>query len=473
MPLAIRFLPELLMGPFITGFDTLGYYVPHVLIWLKQGINFWEYLATAPLFYTLLLLLASLGIPLPLSLKILPPLLHGSLSLAIYFYARKVLVWTEKKSLFVALLATLYFIALRISWDMLRNEMGLIFLFIALFFLQRGVYKKRNYVWLSLTLLLVSLAHMLVAAIVFFIIGVTILRLCSSNRLYEIGKIVISSIPAFLVFILIVHSNLVLSPNFKIIGDFLERKPDGWLSLFGFSSYQEMFINIFSFFLFCYLPILPLIALSLKEIRNTQIKSWISWSLIANFSPIISPNAFISGGYRWTLMLVFPFAFYAVDGLTSLKSRVYKLFFGVVLITLTMSFVIATPEAAFPYYTLFPYYVPSSMLQNTVSISDSGSTATMLRWLKANMQNNAYLLVHDAFYGWALLELNESQLIPYGYKNPEKAAQEAFQNRNYPIYLIWWIDGMGWHGQPKVSRSFIEVHRIGRIAAYLYNATSS
>jgi hypothetical protein len=459
------------MGPFMTGFDTLGYYVPHMLVWLKQRINFWEYLATTPLFYVFLMLLLFLGVPLSLSLKFLPPILHGSLSLVIYFYAKNALGWANKKSLFAALLATLYFVSLRISWDMLRNELGLIFLFMALLSMRKGVKKNRNYVWLSLISLLVSVTHLLVAVIMFFITGVMIAKLFHNNRRYELKKLVISLIPAALVFILIVYSNLTLSSNFKVVSGFPKKEPDDWLFLFGFSSYQEMFMNLSGFFLFCYLPLFPLIVLGIEKIKNIQIQSWVGWSLIAGFSPLISPNAFISGGYRWTLMLTFPFAFYAVNGFTSLRSRFYKLLFVAVLIVLTLSFVAVPPEAAFPYYQLFPYYVPSSMLQNTVSIADSESTVAMLRWLKINMQKNAHLLVHDAFYGWALLELDESQLVPYGYKNPEKAAQEALRSGNNPIYLIWWVNGMGWHGQPWVPRSFIEIHRIGRIAAYLYNAT--
>jgi hypothetical protein len=460
------------MGPFIVGFDTLGYYVPHVLTWLRRGADFWEYLATTPLFYAILLLLASLEVPLTLSLKILPPLLHGSLSFVIYLYARKALKWTSKKSLFVALLATLYFVALRISWDMLRNEMGLIFLFIALIFLRKSEKRWENYVLLSLTLLLVAFTHLFVSVIMFFIVGVTIAQLYLNDKQSEMRRLVLSFIPAALVFLLIVYANLAVSPNFIVISGFLGRESEGWLSLFGFASYQEMSTDIFGFLLFCYLPLLPLVMLGFKKLENIQIKSWVLWILIAIFSPIISPNAFISGGYRWTLMLVFPFAFYAVEGFMRLNPSIYKLFFGAILTTLTLGFIAATPEGAFPYHGLFPYYIPSSMLQNTVSINDSEVTVGALRWFKTNMQNDAHLLVHDAFYGWALLELNETQLIPYGYDNPEKAAQEALRDGYNPVYLIWWTKGKGWHGQPTMPQSFIEVYQTGRIAIYLYNATS-
>ncbi|MCJ7559407.1 hypothetical protein MUO79_02160, partial [Candidatus Bathyarchaeota archaeon] len=41
IPLAVRAIPEILMGPFVVGFDTLGYYVPFTLASLTGGVSFW------------------------------------------------------------------------------------------------------------------------------------------------------------------------------------------------------------------------------------------------------------------------------------------------------------------------------------------------------------------------------------------------------------------------------------------------
>lgn len=91
IPLAVRVVPEILMGSNLTGFDPVGYYVPVVLSWLSEGVDFWHYIAVAPLFYSVLMQTASLGIPLALMLKMMPPLPHGFLSLTIYFYASRAL----------------------------------------------------------------------------------------------------------------------------------------------------------------------------------------------------------------------------------------------------------------------------------------------------------------------------------------------------------------------------------------------
>jgi hypothetical protein len=47
-PFVVRSIPELLMGGYITGFDTIGYYVPVTWKWVNYGVGFWEFLALHP-----------------------------------------------------------------------------------------------------------------------------------------------------------------------------------------------------------------------------------------------------------------------------------------------------------------------------------------------------------------------------------------------------------------------------------------
>lgn len=468
IPLVVRAIPEILMGPYVVGFDPVGYYIPIVITWLKEGINFWEFMATAPLFYTILMGMPSLGIPLTLSLKIIPPFLHGLLALAIYFYASRALSWSYRKSLLVSLLATLYFVALRISWDMLRNELGLVLLFVTLTLLQKDGKRWKHYALLSISMSFVVLAHQFVAVIMFAVTAVTIVRMLFTKKHVETRSLVVTSVPATLLFLLIVYANYVISPRFAVVSSFSRMESEGYFTLFGFASYPDMVINTLSFLLYCCLPLLPFVIVGAGRLNNLQIKSWLVWSLAAICSPIISPNAFIPGGYRWTLMLVFPMSFYAVEALVRFKSNTRQLLVAFVLLALTTSFVIAPYDRAFPYYTLFPYYVPSSMLQNTVPLSDCENTVDALQWLESNMHDGARLLTHTAFHGWSLMVLNTDQIIPYGYGNPWEAMQETLQEGYNQVYLIWWTDGNGWHGQPTVPSSFKEVYKSGRIAVFIH-----
>ena len=112
------------------------------------------------------------------------------------------------------------------------------------------------------------------------------------------------------------------------------------------------------------------------------------------------------------------------------------------------------------------YQIPSSMLQNTISVTDCQDTANVLQWYKTNVNSSSLLLTHTVFYSWALLTLNESQVRNYGFDAPDKAAMVAAQEGHTQIYLIWWVNGQGWYEQPTLPSSFSEVYHSGKIAIY-------
>jgi len=465
IPLAVRAIPEILMGPYVVGFDNMGYHIPSVSMWLREGIDFWRFIAEAPLFETILMQAAFLGIPLTTSLKVMSPLLHGFLGLVIYFYASRELTKSIEKSLLMALLASLYFVTLRISWDLLENMLGSVLLFVTLTLLQKNGKSWKWYVVLSLGMISVVLAHPLVAAIMLVIVAVTILHGVLQHKRNEARRLIVTSVPAMWIFLLIVYANY---PSFSVMSSFPRRELGGWFSLFGFASYSDMASNTLGFLLYCFLPLLPFVVMGVRRLRNLQVNSWFLCGLIAALSPLISPDSFIPGGYRWTLMLVFPMAFYAAEALAHFKSNVCRLLVASFLAALTIGFVVMPCETAFPYYTLFPNYVPSSMLQNTIPLSDCQDTVNVLQWLKTNMRDDARLLTHDAFHGSALLVLKVDQIILYGYENPEEAAWKALQEGYSQLYLIWWTGENGWHGQPTVPSSFKEVYRSGKIGVFIY-----
>jgi hypothetical protein len=474
IPLVIRAIPEILMGSYVVGFDTLGYYVPNTLMWLRNGVAFWNFMAIAPFLYTLLMGATSIGVPIVISLKVMSPLLLGFLGIAVFFYANKTLSWSPKKSLLVVLFATLYFAALRVSWDMLRSELGLIFLFATLIFIRKDGSPLRNGVLLSLAMVSVVFAHQLVAVIMFAIVLATIVRLYLAKEIGDLRRLIVCSVPAAFLFFLIVYANYMASSQFSVIGGFPGQDAGGFMALFGFASYTDLVVDTLGFLVFCYLPLVPLLVLGARRFKgNLQLKVWISWIFLSLLLVIVSPNAFFAVfPYRWTLLLTYPLAFYAAEGFASLKVNAHKAGIGLMLATLSLGFIVLPNNLAFPYFGLFSLYVPSSMLQNTVPLSDSCDTANALEWVQNNLPSNACLLVHDVFYGWASLTLDGSQLIPYGYENPETIAQNLEENGSrYQLYLIWWVNGSGWHGQPTVSSSFRQVYESGKIAVFTYTSS--
>jgi hypothetical protein len=416
----------------------------------------------------------SIGVPIVISLKVMSPLLLGFLGLTVYFYANKTLSWSPRKSLLVVLFATLYFVALRVSWDMLRSELALIFLFATLIFLKKDGKPLRNGVLLSLVMLSVVFAQQLVAVIMFAIILATIVRLYLDKEIVGLRRLIACSVPAAALFLLIVYANYVTVPQFSVVSGFLDQSSGGFMALFGVASYTDLVADTLGFLVFCYLPLVPLLVLSARQFkRNLQLKVWVFWIFLSLLLIIVSPSAFFAVfPYRWTLLLAYPLAFYAAEGFASLKLSAHKASIGVMLAALSVSFMVLPNSLAFPYFGLFTLYVPSSMLQNTLSLSDSQDTVNALQWVRNNMPSDARLLVHDVFYGWASLTLDGGQLIRYGYGNPETMAQKLEENGSeYKLYLVWWINGSGWYGQSNVSSAFREVYESGRIAVFTYAYT--
>ena len=191
------------MGPYVVGFDTMGHYIPTTVLWLNGGVDLGAYIATAPLFYTILMLFASASVPLTITLKVLPLILHGLLGLSIYGYAHRSLKWSPKKSVFTAVMGTVYFVALRISWDLLRNELALILFFVVLILLHDenssgGKYSWKRYAILALAMISVVLAQRLVAVIMFGTVIFTVSYRMLPKRRGKILPIIAASIPACL-----------------------------------------------------------------------------------------------------------------------------------------------------------------------------------------------------------------------------------------------------------------------------------
>jgi hypothetical protein len=478
IPLFVRTIPEILMGPYIIGFDTLGFYVPNALQWLHNGLNLLGFFAVAPLFYAIFMSLVAVGGSPVFVIKIISPLLLGFLGLSIFAYARKGLCWSSPKSTFVAVLGTVYFVALRASWDQLREELGLVFFFavLTLLVINRKNSSWKSYVILSLAMMAVVLSHQLVSVLMFGVIISTVAYGLYRKDFVRSIDLILCSLPAALYFVIFYLIGMAQS---GILGYSINASPLATWT--GFASYQSMLISVGGFFLYCFLPLLPLLLVGLWRFGNLQLRSWVLLSFILLLIPLASVSP-----YRWVLLLMFPFAFFTTDGLSRLKSIKWKRFkftihrlaiFYLVLSTaiLSVGFIFMTSENPFFYFNpnylnKFEYQIPTSMLQNTISIIDCHDTVKTLQWYKNNINSSAILLTHTVFYGWASLTLNENQIRNYEFDNPVNATVATAQEGNKQLYLIWWVNGQGWYAQPTLPASFHEIYQSGRIAIYSYDA---
>ena len=135
-PIAVRTIPEILAGPWPLGTDTVWIYAPFLNGVSKQGL--WPPLEgilsirSAPLFFVLVGTVEALvGADPFLLIKAAAPLLHGFLVFSMFYFAKKGLRWDRSQCILVVVLASLYFIPLRFSWDMYKNGFGLGLLILA------------------------------------------------------------------------------------------------------------------------------------------------------------------------------------------------------------------------------------------------------------------------------------------------------------------------------------------------------
>jgi hypothetical protein len=413
-------------------------------------------------------------------LKVISPLLLGFLSLSMYTYAKKGLGWSQSKSVFVSLLGSIYFVALRASWDQLREELGLVFFFVVLMLLINLEQKSwKRYAILSFAMIVVALSHQLVSVLMFGVVAFTIICQLIHKVFRVSANLIIVSLPVVTYFF-IVYLSGVLQSGFL---DYSTNVGSPLASWTGFTSYQTMLLSTGGLFLYCFIFILPLTLIGIRRFRNLQLESWLLISLILMLLPIASVSP-----YRWVLMLTYPLTFFATDALSRIRSIKWKRYWFTVqkiaiiylvlsTIILSFGFIFATSEKPFTYFnpSQFNYYafqIPSSMLQNTISLTDCQGTSNAIQWFKDNSNSSSLLLTHTVFYSWALLTLNESQVRNYGFEEADKAAMAAAQEGHSQLYLIWWGKGQGWYSQPTLPSSFQEVYQSGKIAIYNYTATS-
>src|SRR5947209_9025326 len=133
IPVFIRSIPEILVGPYPIGWDTIAFYVPNTLDWAAGKAGFVQILGTAPLMYMISVPVYWVTRVNPVWIfKIMGPILYGTMIWSLFRFLRIGLKWPDKQALGGALLTSLYFVTLRISWDLYRNMLGLTFILLSL-----------------------------------------------------------------------------------------------------------------------------------------------------------------------------------------------------------------------------------------------------------------------------------------------------------------------------------------------------
>src|SRR5437870_5972301 len=200
LPLFIRSIPEILVGPYPIGWDTIAFYVPNTLDWAAGKAGFAEILGTAPLMYLISVPVYLLSRVNPVWIfKIMGPILYGSMILALFRFLRVGLKWPDKQALGGALLTSLYFVTLRVSWDMYRNMLGLTFILLSLPLIE-DLKDLRNQALLLVLVVLALASDQLTGVIALVLVGTKALISLRRKQRDEFVGIVKVALPGTVLF---------------------------------------------------------------------------------------------------------------------------------------------------------------------------------------------------------------------------------------------------------------------------------
>jgi hypothetical protein len=471
IPVFIRSIPEILVGPYPIGWDTIAFYVPNTLDWAAGKAGFTEILGTAPLMYMISVPVYWVSRVNPVWIfKIMGPILYGSMIWALFRFLKIGLKWPDKQALGGALLTSLYFVTLRISWDLYRNMLGLTFILLSLPLIE-DMKGPRKQALLSALIVLAVAADQLTGVIALVLVGARALIGLTRNQSKEFIGIVKVALPGIVLFLATAYAGLII-PGIGLVS---QQAPVPTLTSASLS---------LGFLGYAYLALAPLVFVGLRQVRNIELRTWsifciatVATAILPFFGPIVE-------SYRWSLLLDIPLCIFAAAGLYRLVESVHPrigwarnlhrlilpTFSAVLMISATL-YIALPAQQAMVYYTAYPELLPTSMIQDTIPMSDLGNLRLLLDAAAARIDPGTVLITHQAIYGWArayLPSLN-NQLINYRYNAPLAGVEMARSAGYSSILMIWWIDGSGWHNQPNVPSGFNVLLQHGDLALYMYN----
>lgn len=417
-------------------------------------------------------------------MKIFGPVLFGGLVVSFYYWARVFLQFSKLKAVLASFLIIFQLAALRLSWDLYRNELGLIFLFWALVNL-KNFNKIKNFVLFVLFSVLVVLSNELVAVILFVVLSTQIYSLLRQRKIKEIFWVASPFIVMGIIFWLIINSSGQTLYDSHVI--FIsESNYLVWRYLFQYQKeipYQQFFGIVTSLFLLCYQFLLPFALYGFWLLRKQLILSVITlWLLFGTFSALLFYGTGIIVWERWLIMLAFPFACYSVEGAFELgKWLNLKIFRKLRYLALSLAilfwigflgllarqawpFLFSTYSSAKPPLAndAFNTYFPRTMIHNSVGFSRIDNTLNCIKWLDQNAPSDSIILVDNRYRGLMLgnFSMDNRFVVTniWSEQVPKTSFDYAKSQGYWPIYLIWNNTGS--------IRGFDLVHASGNVGIF-------
>jgi len=382
LPFTVRAIPEVIAGPYPIGWDIIAFYVPNTLDMAAGRMGVWGILGSGPLMYSFIVPIYLLTRINPILLfKVAGPVLFGVLCWSVFRLCEKKLGLNVRNSFLSVLFLALYFVSLRVAWDAYQAELGLTFFVLGLTVAGEYGPVARSIVAKSVFFLVAILANQLVAVLV---VGTVIVEMLRAKGRGGFG-LTLSRLALVGLFGLVVYATLQpsIGPGVSVLGG-------------SFAPANVAYNTIFLVYAFG--PLLPLAAIGLTLVTRSLFSSWIAVSAAGILISTLPGQVFQDIGYRWVLLLSVPVLIAAAQGYQKLSARAGGLNGGQwlkavrlavpLVLVLTAGMYSTIQAASVPYFSLFLGYVPSSLLQNSVPLSDSADVVQAMHWLKASMPTN-------------------------------------------------------------------------------------
>jgi hypothetical protein len=424
----IRGIAEIQAGELPAGWDPINYYAPWTVAYMNQGILNQHFIGAPPLVFTLIILMTNLTQNVWLAIKILAPILYGVLGLSVLYFTRSYLSWDKRKSMICALLLMSQTAALRLSWDLFKNQLAISLLFFQLpliFSASKNSGRKTKLAIIVLSLFIV-LAHQFVAVVYFVILLSIILKKRKATSFKKF--LLYANLPALIIFvgIFVIYSggteaSLLAYPDigtidfFKVI-HYVDAPTfsifKNYLSLYG--SYSNLLTQSMTLFILLYAPLLPLVLFGFWN--DESLTPFLTLNLIGAFLPLVSPSFALLDFMRWMWMLIYPFSIYATNALFKLinysknqvgfysksKKKIHSISREKIAVTIYLLFLIIF---AFFYvvgdarliYTPIEGYVPTSLSDKPISNEAMHNIVSDIEWLNELHQNKSTVAFLDEF----------------------------------------------------------------------------
>ena len=306
--IVIRSIPQYLIGSTPIGYDTSSAYI---LAYLNFNSGFFASLHNFSLLYYLFSLFHNFGFDALFILKVLGPILYTLLAGSFFLVLRDVFRIKAPLALYGIIIFALQITTLRFSWDLYRNELGLIFALLSIWQMALFAYNKRILFLLGavLTFILTLGAHQLTGLLLVILLVITVIMRALGPKTQDASVMV----PTCLIFLIgwLIAAHYISTGGVGLWYHFTPWSPHEYLLPIGLG------ILLFS----------PLVILSFIGMLTTWYPPLLLFTALLmeqSFSTVLFHSQGFNFWDRWMCFLIFPFTVYAILGIQWLGKTILK-----------------------------------------------------------------------------------------------------------------------------------------------------